>query len=544
MRPFLAAALLAPLAAAADLPVRSRVEAVVVYASSARVTRVARVDLPVGEVRLLLPGATELLLDDSLRVRGAGTARAVVQGVSVERVTGAGASSPEARAAQERLERLLDEDRTLEDRQRAAAARRDFVDSLRSTYSEERTRNMAVRSASAREWSEMVSFVARERERAAAEGRAAEVARRELAKRLQAARAELERLRGKLSETTKTLAVDLRAERAGSVELEVSYLVPRASWRPVWDAHLRSEAQAVDLSLFGSVEQSTGEDWNDVKLVLSTAQPSRSLAVPELRPRYLDRPRPAAPVQAAKAERRAAREAAASASPEGSGDDAREAIEEAPAEIAQGLLSASFAAPRRASVDGAGRARRVHLAAFSLAAELTRLAAPRQDPTTYLTARAAHASGPVLLPGPVSVFAGEEFVGRATLPLTPPGGELKLAFGADDRVRIERQVVERRHETAGLLSRQDVHRFRSRTTVKNLYPTPVTVRLLDLVPVSRDEEVEVEVLDAATAPSDPEDPMRPGVRGYLLTLKPGEERAVEIAYRVRCPKGMAVQGLE
>jgi uncharacterized protein (TIGR02231 family) len=544
MRPFLAAALLAPLAAAADLPVPSRVEGVVVYASSARVTRVARVDLPAGEVRLALPGATDLLLDDSLRVRGAGTARALVQGVSVERVTGAGASSPEARAAQERLERLLDEDRTLEDRQRAAGARRDFVESLRSTYSEERTRNMAVRSASAREWSEMVSFVARERERAAAEGRAAEVARRELSRRLQAARAELERLRGKLSETTKTLAVDLRAERAGSVELEVSYLVPRASWRPVWDAHLRPEAQAVDLSLFGSVEQSTGEDWSEVKLVLSTAQPSRSLAVPELRPRYLDRPRPVAPVPAAKAERRAAREAAAAAAPEASGGDAREAIEEAPAEIAQGLLSATFAAPRRASVDGAGRARRVHLAAFSLGAELTRLAAPRQDPTAYLTARAAHGAGPVLLPGPVSVFVGEEFVGRATLPLTPPGGELKLAFGADDRVRIERQVVERRHETAGLFSRQDVHRFRSRTTVKNLYPTPVTVRLLDLVPVSRDEEVEVEVLEVATAPSDPQDPMRPGVRGYLLTLKPGEESAVEIAYRVRCPKGMAVQGLE
>lgn len=550
MRSSLAVALLLPgLASAADLEARSRIDAVTVYQTSARVTRVAKVDLPAGDVRLLLPGVTDRLLDDSLRVRGTGSAGARVFGLSVDRVSGVGAAAAEARAAQERLDGLQDEDRALEDQQKGAATRRDFVDSLRSTYSEERARNMAVRGVSSREWADMVAFVAREREAAAAELRKAETARRGLAKRIQAARAELEKLQAKRSETTKTIAIDLRAEKPGAFEVRVSYVVPNASWRPVWDARLAAERKAMDLSLHASVEQVTGEDWSDVRLAVSTAQPARALYLPELSPRWLEKPRPRpVPYAASPAARPMAAEVARAKSPrkadmEDEAEAKQEAIEAPPAEIAEGLLSATFTAPRRESVDGAGRARKIHLAEFPLEAELTRIAAPRQDAAAFLAARATNGTGTALLPGQASVFLGDEFVGRAALPLTPPGGEVKLAFGADDRVKIERKVLERKQETSGLFTKDDVVVYRVRTTVKNLYATPVSVRILDLVPVSREEEVKVKVLDGSTPPSE-EDPMKPGVRTYALALQPHEERAIELRYEVRFPKGMAVSGLE
>lgn len=550
MRPSLAAVLLLPgLASAADLEARSRIDAVTVYQSSARVTRVAKVDLPAGDVRLLLHGITDRLVDDSLRVQGTGSARARVFGVSVDRVTGVEAAAGEARAAQERLDRLQDQDRALEDQQKGAATRRDFVDSLRSTYSEERARNMAVRGVSSREWADMVAFVAREREAAAADLRKAEVARRDLAKRIQAAKADLAKLQAKRSETTSTVAVELRAEQAGSFEVQVSYVVPSASWRPVWDARLAAEKQVMALSLHASVEQATGEDWSDVRLAVSTAQPARSLYVPELSPRWLEKPRPrpmayaASPAQAPMAGEVGRAKAVRKADMPEEAEAKLEAIEAPSAEIAEGLLSATFTAPRRESVDGAGRARKIHLAELPLQAELTRVAAPRQDASAFLTAKATNGTGTALLPGPASVFLGDEFVGRAALPLTPPGGEVKLAFGADDRVKIERKVLERKHETSGLFTKDDVIVYRIRTTVKNLYAAPVSVRILDLVPVSREEEVKVKVLDGSTPPSE-EDPMKPGVRAYALALQPREEKAIELRYEVRFPKGMAVSGLE
>jgi len=551
MRSLLAFVLVFPaLAAADDLKAPSRVEAVTVYASSARVTRVAKVTLPPGDVRLLLEGATDRLVDDSIHVRGRGTADAKVFGASVERVVGAEAAAEEARAAQDRLDRLQDQDRTLLDDFEVAQARRQFVASLRSTYSEERAKNLAVRGVSSREWADLAGFAGREHAAAVAAARRVEVARRELGRRVEAARAELQKLEAKRGTARKTIAVELRAETGGSFEVEVSYLVPTAGWRPIWDARLLPEKKIVELALHASVAQSSGEDWSGVRLAVSTAEPGRGLRVPDLQPHWIDRyrppePRPLAAQAPMRAEARKAVSAAVPAEEKGEAEAPMDrAMEEPAAEITAGMLSAAFTAPRRASVDGAGRARKVFLARFPLAAEVSRTAAPRLDPVAYLTAKAANETGVPLLPGEASVFLGDEFVGRAVLPSTPPGGELKLAFGADERIKVERKVVERRHETSGLLTKDDVYRYRVRVAVKNLTSIQAAVGLLDLVPVSRDEIIQVKVLDGSTPPTEPEDPMKPGVRTWILPLQAKEEKVVELRYEVRFPRGTAVSGLE
>jgi uncharacterized protein (TIGR02231 family) len=340
-------------------------------------------------------------------------------------------------------------------------------------------------------------------------------------------------------------------QRAGAIELRLSYLVPNASWRPIWDARLDPERREVELSFHGSVQQTTGEDWSDVTLALSTAQPGRGLYVPELFPQFLDKAQRPAPVRQRSRGAPGAPAAAPSMAEEpfAKSMDMAEELDVEPlqhpeATFTQGLLSATFTAPRRESVDGAGRARKVMLSRIPLEAELMRVSAPRQDPQAYLTAKASNATGAPLLAGEASVFVGDEFVGRAQLPLTPPGGELQLAFGADDRVKIERRMVERKHETAGIVSKDDVYRYRTLTKVKNLYATPVKVRVLDLVPVSRDEIIEVKLLEGTTAPTGPGDAARPGVRTHEVELKPGEERSIDLRYEVRFPRGQAIAGLE
>lgn len=538
-----------------DVKAPSRIDAVTVYRTSARVTRAAKVEVPQGAARVLLEGLPAGLEDDSLRVEGRG-ARARVFGVTVERVTGAEAALAEARAAEEKVERLQEDDRGLEDRVKAAQARVEFVRSLRSTYSEERAKNLAVRGVPAKEWSELAAFVSGELSLASAEIRKAETARRDLAKRLAQARADLEKVQAKRGKTTKTVAVEVEAERGGTLELGVSYVVPAAGWLPIWDARLVPEASTLELAFQGSVWQRSGEDWQGVKLAVSTAQPARGLFVPELEPHYLARaepPRPLAeramtlgarPAPAPEARRPAAK-AKAEADAEAEADAREESyeVEVAQASVQEGLLSATFAAPRRESVDGSGQARKIALARFPLKAEIVRTAAPRLDASAFLVAKAVNETGFPLLAGLAGVYVGDEFAGRAPVPATPPGGEIELAFGADDRVEIERKVLERRHETAGIVSKDDVYRYRVRIAVKNRYATPVAVKLLDLVPVSRDEKIKVEVLEGTSAATR-EDPERPGVRVYELALAAREERVIELRYRVRFPRGFPVAGLE
>jgi len=538
--------------AAADLDAASRVDAVTVYRTGARVTRVARVDVVGGDARVLLGGLPDGLDDDSIRVEGHGTAQVRLYGVTVERVTAERAMAAEARAAEARIEKLQDEDRALDDRARAAAARAKFVESLRSSYSEERAKNLAVRPVSPKEWADLVAFVDRELAAAASDAREAATARRDLARRTEVARAELEKLSAKRGATTKRLAVEIAAEKPGSVTFAVSYAVPSAGWQPIWDARLAPHDAKVELAFHGSVWQRTGEDWQDVKLTVSTAAPARGLFVPALETRWLDRAAPvgrhalagspsAAPRATSEAKR--ARPSVEVAEEEAPLEPVLVAAQEAQATVEEGLLAASFTAPRRESVDGAGQARKIALARFPLDADLTRTAAPRIDRAAFLTAKLVNATGFPLLAGTAGVYVGDQFVGRAPLPFTPAGGEVKLAFGADDRVEIDRRVLERKHDTAGLVNKDDVWTYRVRTTVKSRWGEPVKVTLLDLVPVARDGEIHVDVLDGSTKPTR-EDPERPGVRSWELTLAPKEEKVVELRYEVRVPRGFAVAGLE
>ncbi|WP_242372733.1 mucoidy inhibitor MuiA family protein [Anaeromyxobacter sp. SG26] len=533
-------------AAAPSLSPASRIDAVTVYRQSARVTRVARVELPAGASRVVLEGLPDELDDDSIRVEGKGAARARVFGVSVERVTAQAAVTAEARAVEERIERLQDDDRALEDASRAAQARAKFVESLRSTYSEERAKNLAVRGVSVREWAELAGHVERELADAAARVRKAEAGRRELARKLAQARAELEKVQSKRARTTKAVGVELEAERDGALELAVSYAVGSAGWAPIWDARLDPERATMELTFLGSVWQRTGEDWSEVKLAVSTAEPARGVYVPELERVYLTERRDVHTLGVARRSPASAPAAAKSAlaqEPEQGVAEVEQDVELAAASVEQGLLSAAFTAPRRESVDGAGQARKIALQRFPLRAELVRIAAPRREAATFLTAKAVNETGFPLLPGLAGIYVGDEFVGRAPIALTPPGGELELAFGVDDRIEVERKVLERKRLTAGLLSKDDVQRYRVRIEVKNRYATPVAVRLLDLVPVSRDERIKVAILDGSTAPAR-EDPERPGVRIHELALGARESKVVELRYEVRTPRGLAIAGLD
>ncbi|HEX7623645.1 MAG TPA: mucoidy inhibitor MuiA family protein, partial [Anaeromyxobacteraceae bacterium] len=238
MRPLAAlaaVALVTPLLAhaAPEVEAASRIDAVTVFRSSARVVRVLRVEVGAGASRVALPGLPAELDDDSIRVEGRGGGRVEIHGVTVERVRRERAVASEARAAEERLEGLQDEDRALQDRVKAAQGRSAFVESLRSTYSEERSRNLAVRPLSAKEWAEAASFVERQLADAAGAVRQAEAARRELRRRIEQARAALDQLAAKRGETTKRVAIEVTAPRPGAIELAVTYTVPSAGWAPV-----------------------------------------------------------------------------------------------------------------------------------------------------------------------------------------------------------------------------------------------------------------------------------------------------------------------
>jgi uncharacterized protein (TIGR02231 family) len=74
----------------------------------------------------------------------------------------------------------------------------------------------------------------------------------------------------------------------GAVQLDLRYVVSGAQWTASYDIRIQSSDQSMSLTYYGLVSQSTGEDWPNVQLSLSTATPSKGGVPPTLATRYAE----------------------------------------------------------------------------------------------------------------------------------------------------------------------------------------------------------------------------------------------------------------
>jgi uncharacterized protein (TIGR02231 family) len=166
---------------------------------------------------------------------------------------------------------------------------------------------------------------------------------------------------------------------------------------------------------------------------------------------------------------------------------------------------------------------------------------PVRDPTAFLEARFVQNEDAPLLPGRVSIYRDGVFVGRGQMASASKGESVRLGFGADDKVKIERTVVKRNEGSAGLIvttSKTDERSFK--TTVRNGHDFPIRIAIEDQLPVSENEEIQVEMLPSTTPPTATNLRERRGVLEWAFEAKPGEVRDIAFAWRVRWPKDKGV----
>ena len=82
------------------------------------------------------------------------------------------------------------------------------------------------------------------------------------------------------------MRIDLAAPAATKATLRVTYAVRNARWTPLYDARLDTGAKdrkpALELVRRADITQSTGEDWSNVSLGVSTVRLARGGSAPEL----------------------------------------------------------------------------------------------------------------------------------------------------------------------------------------------------------------------------------------------------------------------
>ena len=542
-----AALLMAGPATAAEFDTASEVSSVVVYPDRARVTRAASLKVSKGSHEVLVSGLPVGLDIRSLRVEGAGTAKVVLGSLDVRRNYGSELRAGRGRELQEEILALEDADRVLADAAEAAKFESRFVNKLVDKATSQLGNEMLTMDDRADEADSLISTLGRRFEKSQAELRRVGIERRDLAAKLQAARNEARQL-GRSSTDDFRVVVMVEAKTAGQLDLALSYTTGSTYWRSTYDARLDPETDSLDMTYGAWVWQGTGEDWSNVELSLSTAQPALGLKAPGLAPWIL---RHEPPPVAKRPQRSSKRSRPSPAPPSNMGSyDLDEMEEEAPEEdyVAEQQVATAttegatveFAIPGRISIPGDSTRKRVTIASWQVDdVAISFLASPATSQHVFQWAKFDHAQEWPLLPGELQAFLGQRYVGQSSIGRTAPGDEIELPFGVEERIVMERELLEKGLGPKGVTGKKSSVAWKYEIRLESLMDRAVVVEVREAIPVSEYKKYEVKILgDTADHETD-----KRGILVFSPALSEGENKTLLLHYVVVFPTDERPWGL-
>jgi hypothetical protein len=201
--------------------------------------------------------------------------------------------------------------------------------------------------------------------------------------------------------------------------------------------------------------------------------------------------------------------------------------------VSAGGFDYVYQSPTPGTVPSTGRQIRIPLAAQSFGTTAFYEATPALAPTAYLRARVRNDGKRPLLRGPAAIFGDGELVGNGEIKTTGASGEIELPLGADQDIRLVRQVVPST-KTTGLIIKSDQTTYDVQIQVGNYKKQAVTVEVVDQVPRSRNDKIQIQLLATNPAPVAAMD--ADGVLRFRVEVPAGATRTVSLRYQITRPK--------
>ncbi len=339
-------------------------------------------------------------------------------------------------------------------------------------------------------------------------------------------------------------AVVVIDKKAGAGTVKLSYLVGNASWKPQYKLRAGSGVKdPVQLEYLAAITQETGEDWADVGLTLSTAQPLLSASPPDLlalevslgggiNPGGLqnqfggaaigggfgsggrggsagqnqlaippgDMPTNSAYLRGLEQQAQAGRQGAtdnlnrknfavandlanSAAALEATRDllMPREELKDKAAPVATlvDAPSVTFRLKDKFTLPSRPDDQTVEVSRLELAPKFYYKAVPVLTQQVFRQADLVNTTELVLLPGEATMYVGGDFVGQAKLPLVAVGKPFTVGFGADPQLSASRKLIDKTREVKG---GNQVLTFKYRLLLSSYKGGPVPVQVWDRTP--------------------------------------------------------------
>ncbi|CAA9360579.1 Aspartate ammonia-lyase [uncultured Microcoleus sp.] len=522
----------------------TRICKVTVYTDRALVTRCGTVALTGNERELAIASIPATLETESVRATGAGTVAVRLLGVRSERVFSSEPVGDRTAELTQQIKELQTQRRGINDKITARKIQLKFVEGLSEKSVGFFSSSIAKQQVGLNETGELLNFLGTNYLKYVSAIAQHEKQQREIDKQIKALQQQLRQVQTPHSQQSFNIIVAIEPSGSGNFELEVSYVVTRARWTPLYDLRVNTTNNQINLNYLAEVNQNTGEDWTGVALTLSTAKPGLGSLPPKLEPWYIDKTEPEQffgrgsseddylDLEEILSEGVAARSRSITGAPI--------AAQIATAQVSREGGTVSFQVGGSTKIPSDGTPNKVTIFSENYPFKPEYIAVPRLVSFAYLQAVVVNPlTGATLLPGKANIFRDNTFVGTVQLENVSPGQEYKLNLGIDEGLKIERELVERQVDKK-LMGNQRRTSYAYRLSVTNLHQVQVHLTLQEQLPVSRNEQIKVRL----TLTNPKILPGEMGVIEWIMSLPPQAKQELYYQFVVEHPPELTVIGLD
>lgn len=361
---------------------------------------------------------------------------------------------------------------------------------------------------------------------------------------------QLAELNAKSNIPTAEISVLLSSPTRSTQTIDLHYLVTDAAWQAIYDLRAEDIDKPVQLTYRAQVYNNTGIDWNDVKVKLSTADPNKSASKPELETWWLDFNSGQQQYQYNEYNKNAPAPAQNQSLYEGYLNNAdvykeddmkkdKRAVYNQAAQFEQiqvSELSAEFDIKTTYTIPADAKPYLVDVTSYNIPAVFQHYSVPKVDRDVFLIARITGWEELDLVEGPANVYYGGTYVGQSYINTRSVDDTLMLSLGRDNKVVVTRTKLKDFSSIKSIAgSKKETYGYEM--VVKNNRKAPINIELYDQLPVSKQNEIEVEAIELSKADHD----LPTGKLKWNLSVAPAETKKIQLSFSIKYPKNKAVQ---
>ncbi len=372
--------------------------------------------------------------------------------------------------------------------------------------------------------------------------------------RLNQRKADLENLINSNGETNTETAkivnqiiVSVLSEIPTQATIGISYYCQNAGWLPQYELRANSDANKIQLKHLAQIYQTTGIDWTNAELTLSTGNPNQNNILPTLSPFWVAYYQQLQQYNRKKSEEFSVTQKDAkyiSKKPmlDAEFDKVTSVDDEAKTRYAsdfvstnQNLLRTDYEIKLKYNIPNDGKQHVAMIQTKEISSLFEFTAIPKLDRNAFLMAKIFNWEDLNLMQAQANIFFDGTYLGKTFINPTETNDTIQLNVGRDNGIVMERKLLKEKSKEKTLQG-EKISTKTYQITIRNTKNTNVVLNLMDQIPLSNDITIKVQLLDAGNGNLDETN----GQISWKLNLKSKEMKKISFTYEVKSSSGKAL----